>query len=166
MSVLRDLWDRNNKTSQDLEIENLNRKKNDTVLDTANKISTFIKRFQNFTTEFENLDELIIDDNYQYYFKQWQIQVFEADDVELNYMLDSIAANIFYTVIYDETTENNLGYYNLGNELRQIDFFSIEGNILYFNVAVYISKAFGGEEITNPQAKLEIIIKPFLTVNQ
>jgi hypothetical protein len=164
-NLLRTLWIRNNITTLTLDNENTNRQSNDENIHTANKIVTCIKQVQEFTSAFELLNELTVDGEVVSYFKQWQVLVYESDNpTEFNYMINLITSSLSYNIIYDESVENVLDFYNLGNELRSNGFFSVEGNILFFYVSVYIAKTFDGAEITNPQVKLQITIKPFLTV--
>ena len=164
-NTLRILWTRNNITSLALGNENTNRQSNDENISTSNKIVTCIKQVQEFISEFELLNELTVDGEVMSYFKQWQVIVYESDNpTEFNYMINLITSSLSYNIVYSESVENVLDFYNLGNELRSNGFFSVEGNILFFYVSVYIAKTFDGAEITNPQAKLQIIIKPFLTV--
>ena len=164
-TTLRTLWTRNNITTLALGAENTNRQSNDVSVKTSNQIIPFIKKVQEFTSEFELLNELTVDGEVVSYFKQWQVIVYESDNpTEFNYMINLITSSLSYNVIYSESVENVLDYYNLGNELRSNGFFSAEGNVLFFYVSVYIAKTLSGAEITNPQAKLQITIKPFLTV--
>lgn len=165
MSILRDLIEQDKKTSIDLEKNNEIIIKNDTDINEVNKTSTFCKQFENFTSNFEALDSLIVDDNVQYYYKQWHIQVFEAEnDAEMNRMIDLIGANLSYNIIYNESVENALDYYNLGSELQETSYFTIEDKILFFNVSLYIEKVWDGADITNPQVKLDITLTPFFYV--
>jgi hypothetical protein len=164
-TTLRTLWTRNNITALALDAENTNRQSNDVSVKTSNQIIPFIKKVQEFTSAFELLNELTVDGEVVSYFKQWQVIVYESDNpTEFNYMINLITSSLSYNIIYDESVENVLDFYNLGNELRSNGFFSVEGNILFFCVSVYIAKTFPGAEITNPQAKIQIVIKPFLTV--
>jgi hypothetical protein len=164
-TTLRTLWTRNNITTLALGAENTNRQSNDENIHIANKIVTCIKQVQEFNSAFELLNELTVDGEVVSYYKQWQVIVYESDNpTEFNYMINLITSSLSYNVIYSESVENVLDYYNLGNELRSNGFFSVEGNVLFFYVSVYIAKTFSGAEITNPQAKLQIVIKPFLTV--
>jgi hypothetical protein len=164
-TTLRTLWTRNNVTTLTLDNENTNRQSNDTSVKTSNKIIPFIKQVQEFTSAFELLNELIVDGEVVSYFKQWQVIVYESDNpTELEYMTNLVSSSLSYNIIYSESVENVLDYYNMGNELRSNGFFSVEGNILFFYVSVYIAKTFSGAEITNPTIQLQVIIKPFLTV--
>lgn len=164
-TTLRTLWTRNNVTTLTLDNENTNRQSNDTSVKTSNKIIPFIKQVQEFTSAFELLNELIVDGEVVSYFKQWQVIVYESDNpTELEYMTNLVSSSLSYNIIYSESVENVLDYYNMGNELRSNGFFSVEGNILFFYVSVYIAKTFSGAVITNPLVKLQINIKPFLTV--
>lgn len=169
MSKLNNLWERNNKTTIDIDNQLTVRSNNDSLIKQANQISNFSKLFQGLGTEFSLLSSLIIDDAEQYYYKKWQIQILELTDNELlsiesNIILDLIGANLNYNIIYNESTENQLEFYNLGSELKEVSFFTIEGNILFFNVSLFIKKVFDGAEIINPQAKIDIKIKPFYTI--
>ena len=164
-NTLRTLWTRNNVTTLKLDLENNNREENDTSVKTSNQICPFIKTVKEITSNFELLNELEVEGEVLYYYKQWQVNVFESiSPTELEYMLNMISSSLTYNVIYSESVENILNYYNIGNELRSNGFFSVEGNILFLYVSVYIAKTFDGAVITNPQVKLQINIKPFLTV--
>ena len=167
MKLIPNLWERNQRTSINIESENKNRQQNNDNLIVANKISPFGKIYQTFTTNFEVLNVLIINNNEQYFYREWQIQIYEGQLLaEVVRMADFMAANLTYNIVYDGAIYNALDYYNLGSELHQMSFYTIEGLILFFNASVYISKSFGGVEITNPSVKLDIKIKPFLTINQ
>jgi hypothetical protein len=164
-TTLRTLWTRNNVTTLKLDLENNNREENDTSVKTSNQIIPFIKTVKEIISNFELLNELEVEGEVLYYYKQWQVNVFESTSpTELEYMLNMISSSLTYNVIYSESVENILNYYNIGNELRSNGFFSVEGNILFLYVSVYIAKTFDGAVITNPQVKLQINIKPFLTV--
>lgn len=164
-TTLRTLWTRNNITSLKLEDETLHRQNTNINVKSGNKIQPFIKQISAITSEFELLNILTIDGDVVDYYKQWQIQIYESTiPTELEYMLEMISANLAYSVIYNESVENILDYYNTGNEMRKNGYFSLEGNIIFFNVSVFISQTFGATVITNPEVKLEINIKPFLTV--
>lgn len=65
-----------------------------------------------------------------------------------------------------EPVENPLNYYNTGNELREIDFFEFTDSQLIFKVSVYISKPFGSGDIVVPKAKLDVVLNPFIDINQ
>jgi hypothetical protein len=165
--TLKTLWTKNNVTTLKLELELDNRDSNDKSIKVANKIYPYLKQVREYTDEFKILDVLTVDNEDKCYYKQWQVQVYEsAFPNELEYMLSLLTPNLSYNIIYNEEVENILDYYNLGNELRQMGFFSIEGNILYFNASVYIVKSYGETVITNPQAKLQIIINPFYDVKR
>ena len=164
-TTLRTLWTRNNVTTLKLDLENNNREENDTSVKTSNQICPFIKTVKEITSDFELLNELNVEGEVVSYFKQWQVIVYEsANPTEFNYMINLITSSLSYNVIYNESIENVLDFYNMGNELRSNGFFSVERSILFFYVSVYIAKTFDGAVITNPQVKLQINIKPFLTV--
>lgn len=168
------LWDKSIENLAKIEVEIKNRKNNEDVIKKANQILPFIKEGKEFISEFTPLDVLVINDIPTTFYKQWQIQIFESTDpIELNYIFNLIAANLSYNLIYNEEVENVLDYYNLGNEMRQMGFFSLEGNIIFFNVSIFIQQVFytGANPhiyspITNPQVKLQINIRPFLSIKR
>jgi len=163
-TLIRNIWDRNKITENNLSNEEQKTNLNISKLNQANKIVSSLRQNQIFTVDFAILDELLIGNN-QYYYKQWKIKVFTSDTLaETLYMLNLIGPNLVYNISYSEAVNNVLAYYNIGNELKQISFFTIEGNDIYFNAAVYISKTFDGAVITNPLVKLEVVISPFLTI--
>jgi len=165
--TLKKLWDQNdgNLTKIDKELSKL--RSNEETLKKTNEISTFLKQGKILTNEFEPLDVLIVNEIPKFYYKQWQIQIYEDVNLtQLNYVFNLISANLSYNLIWSESVENVLDYYNLGNELRQMGFFSLEGNIIFFNVSVYISNPYNELVITNPEVKLQINISPFLNIKR
>ena len=123
-TTLRTLWTRNNVTTLGLDFENTNRQSNDTNIKTSNQIITFIKQIYELTSTFELLNELIVDGEIVSYFKQWQVRVYESSNPdELEYMINLIASSLSYNIIYSESVENVLDFYNVGNELRSMDSF-------------------------------------------
>jgi hypothetical protein len=164
-SAIRNLWDRNNKTSIQVDKESLNRTQNDDTRLSVNKISPFLKQVQTISTEFALLTEYIVNDNEQYYFMSWQIPVFEGEEADIDRVLELYASSINYDIIYSDAGGDFLDFYNTGKELQEMSFFSVEGTILYYNVSIVIGKAFHGVPIVNPQVKLEVNIKPFITVS-
>jgi hypothetical protein len=167
MSLFRDLWEQNSETSKAIQVEQDNVLKNADVVKAVSKIDTTIISWKVFTTEFGLMDSLIIDDNHEYYFKEWKIKLFEGTLSEVNNLIDNIMANTSFEVIYNDSIQNFLDFYNMGNELRQVDFFTIEAdNSIWITIAVSIIKPFQGHAIINPQVKLDIALKPFTSTRE
>jgi hypothetical protein len=164
-SAIRKLWDRNNQTSIQLDKETLNRTQNDDTRLSANKISPFFKKVQTFSTEFATLNEFVVNDNEAYYYNFWQIQIFEGEETDMDRMLDLYASSINYDIIYQEAGGDFLDFYNTGKDLQEMSFFSVEGNVLFYNVSLVIGQTYKGVPVVNPQVKLEVNVKPFFTVS-
>jgi hypothetical protein len=171
---LKIVFNKNDELSLKIDNEVYNRNKNDETIKTANKIYLFLKQGKEFIYDFAPLDILTVNGVNLAFYKQWQVQIYEnTNPTELNYMFNLISTNLSYNIIYNEEVENILDYYNLGNELRQMGFFSLEGNVIFFNVSVYIKQIFNTGSnphdytpIINPQVKLQINIRPFLSVKR
>jgi DNA polymerase III delta subunit len=160
-----ELWKKYDGNILKIEQEISKIRNNATSVKTANTLLTSFYQTKEFVNDFSLMDVLQVDDVDKYFYKQWQVQVFEnSDPILLDYMTKVISANLSYTIVYNESVENTLDYYNLGNELRQMGFFSVEGNTLFFNVSLFIAVTYDGDPITNPEVKLQITIRPFLNV--
>jgi len=168
MIKFSDLQNRNFVTSEHISKETKNRVSNEDAIIEANKILTFIKQYGFYVSEYALLQELIISDKEKHYYNSWKVPIYEASDItDLERMIPLYASSIGYNLIYQNVGGDLLDFYNTGEELQECSFFTIEGNILLYNVSVVISKAFSmaNTEITNPQVKLELTIKPFHLVS-
>lgn len=154
----------NEKTLKNINLEQVNQDNNSIIVLDGNKISTSFKKPKTFIESYDYLDELIVDDNEKYYYKQWEVKLFEGSTSDINYIINLFGANLSYNIFYRMSNTNILDFYNTGMELREVSFLTVYNTSIYLYVSVFISKVFGGEEIVNPEAQLEITIKPFLHV--
>lgn len=168
MSEIRDLWNNNEKIERDLPNVEAQEAK---YIDSFNKVNNLLLiglKKNEYATDFEHLDEYIVSDNEQYYYKQWRLELVDAfpTGIDIDTFLDLYMPSVTYYLIYSEPTENTFSYYATGQEMQEVSCYEIHAGKLYLNLSVYIKKPFGGADIINPQVRVDIVYKPFFDVKQ
>lgn len=162
--TLKDIWEKDKLTTTNIRLEQQRLVRNIENMSTANRSVPVTNKFSSYATDYAHMDELIVSETEQYFYKQFSILLFQGtpDDVEV--IAKMLSPNLSSQVIFDETIENPLGFYNTGNEMKVIKFYELKDTDLTYNVAVYLSKPFGGAELVNPQIKLDITVKNYVQV--
>jgi len=168
MNQIKDLWNRSEKTKQELYIAQEQEKKYLEAFNRANNLLFVGLKKNEFSTDFEHLNEYIVSDNEQYYYKQWRIELIDSfpANVNIETFLGLYLPSVTFFLIYSEPTENVLSYYATGQEMKEMSVYEINYGKLYLNLSIYIQKPFGGAEIINPQVRVDIVYKPFFNVKQ
>jgi len=160
--------------SDKIDKEDLTRSKNDKIYHQIKKINSFFNKTRELSTEFEPVNGFISDlesDNLDdtkisVLYKQWNVEVYiENDTIGLENNLDFIIPYLNYEIIYQEPKTNKLSYYNTHDDLHTSYFYEIRENLLILHVSFYIKKQYGGNDLIIPNAKLRIMLKNPMTIN-
>jgi len=117
-------------------------------------------------TDFAHMDELIVSDTEQYFYKQWDITVYQGEASAIDDMAALIAPNLTYNILFQEPETNPFAFYTSGQEMKNIAFYEIKDTDLILHVSLFLSKPFDAGEIINPQVSLEVAIRPLYKVIQ
>lgn len=166
MGKLRLIWERSKETEIKITTERERREQNQRDLIELNYLLTTNKKVSKFTTDLEHLNELVISDDEQYFYKQFEVIVFQGSEENVTQYSDLIISKTQWKIIYSEPVENPFGYYNTGKELQETGFWQITPTQVILKVSTYISKIFDSEDLINPQAQLEIILNPLVSIKQ
>lgn len=168
MSQIRKLWNNNEIVSPKIEKVQVQESKYNKDITLANNLLLLGKKLNEFTVDPTHLDEYIVSDNEQYYYKQWKIELVDnlPTDIDNETFIDLFLPSVTFFVIYTEPTSNELSYYNTGREMQEVSCWEINSNKLFLNLSVFIQKPFGGAAIINPQASIYFAYKPFFEVKQ
>lgn len=168
MSQIRDLWNNNEEVSKDLPNVQEQEAKYLEAFNRVNNLLLIGLKKNEYSTDFEHLEEYLVSDNEQYYFKQWRIELVDAfpANVEIDTFLDLYMPSVSYYIIYTEPTENTLSFYATGQEMKEVSCYEVHAGKLFLNLSIYIQKPFGGDAIVNPQVRVDIVYKPFFNVKQ
>jgi len=144
----------------------------------ANKVISYFEKTNNLSTEFEPVDAFIKDEESDnpderkitYLYKQWDIEVFTIPNPQQyeyieNQFIDLILSMVKCEIIYNEPATNEFTYYNCHEDLHTNFFYEVRDTLLILHVSFCIKKAYGGEDMIIPNAKLRVSLRSSTVIN-
>ena len=162
----KEIYNENFENSENISKEQKKTANNNEKIIIANQKFTLFNKIKDISTEWENVDFFVDEDNItQNLYKQWEMELFafpeseEVDEVFLKRLLPSIKCEIEWK----NPTSLDINFYNTGFEMNTMKFYEIRGKKLLLKYSIYIEKYFGSQDLTVPQVKLHVKIMPMLT---
>jgi len=164
-----------NDTGRQLHLQKIINSRNRNRYIEANRSFGFFKSTNDISTEFTPVDLFIEDIDSEdlektkvtAIFKHWDISVYvnRFSSTTLEEDLDYILPLLKYEIIYQDTIEGNLTYYNSNDDLHSVYFYEIRDEELILHVSFLARKAFDGPDMLAPQAKLRVSFSQSITMN-
>jgi len=144
----------------------------------ANKVISFLEKTRNLSTEFEPVNAFIKDEESDnpderkitYLYKQWDIEVFtipnpDQNEYIENQYIDLLLSMIKCEIIYEDPSTNEFTYYNCYDDLHTNFFYEVRDTLLILHVSFCIKKAYGGQDMIIPNAKLRVSLRSNTVIN-